>query len=185
MVIFNSYVTNYQRVNTVKKGILPWLAEYLSTVFLWDPHLGRNARNGVRRRRHSFEIECDHRFRLPFHTANPMYVFMLSYLISVYMYIWMPYSYIYIHVWTFIHRKNTAKIRHPLEVLAHPRGASHLAGDIPPVTWTILNILSFYRRKMVIYSGIIDDLPIERDDLMSFYWDTLWLFNIAMENHHL
>jgi len=34
---------------------------------------------------------------------------------------------------------------------------------------------------MVIYSGfIVDllvDLPIENDDLMGFYWDTLWLFN--------
>jgi len=37
---------------------------------------------------------------------------------------------------------------------------------------------------MVIYSGTIVDLPIERDDLMGFYWDTLWLFNIAMENQH-
>ena len=112
MVIFNSYVTNHQRVNTVKKGILPWLAEYLSTVFLWDPHLGRNARNGVRRRRHSFEIEYDHRFRLPFHTANPMYVFMLSYLISVYMYIWMPYSYIYIYMFEHLF---TEKIRPRLD----------------------------------------------------------------------
>ena len=32
---------------------------------------------------------------------------------------------------------------------------------------------------MVIYSGFIVDLPIENDDLMGFYWDTLWLWPIV------
>jgi len=51
-------------------------------------------------------------------------------------------------------------------------------GDFIASWWFFIGI---YPLKMVMYSGfIVDllvDLPIENDDLMGFYWDTLWFFN--------
>ena len=61
------------------------------------------------------------------------------------------------------------------------RAVSVSSGRVGCGVWGVgaLNMALFwlviYPLKMVIYSGFIVDLPIENDDLMGFYWDTLWL----------